>query len=214
MVRQCRIQVLLTEEEYEQLSVYRQSIRAPSISGAARELLMEGLKTYSKHTQNILTFQETNNERKERSKEKEETKKELREEEEARTREILEDGFLPTADVEKGEYVESLLTDNTEHLNALLMLCHLPPQEDLKAWFKPFIERFRLDLLASGEDLYLLDRGRLKGRFKYWFLKHYNDNETDDTTRNRDGTVDAERALQEYKNSIDWDAIKLRNHFE
>jgi len=210
MKRKNRVYVSLTDDELLMLHNYKIQIRAPSLSMALATLVKNGAKM----VQLCTIFQETNNERKERSKEKEETKKELREEEETRTREILEDGFLPTADVEKGEYVESLLTDNTEHLNALLMLCHLPPQEDLKAWFKPFIERFRLDLLASGEDLYLLDRGRLKGRFKYWFLKHYNDNETDDTTRNRDGTVDAERALQEYKNSIDWDAIKLRNHFE
>ena len=207
--------IRLTEEEHQLLTQYGVQIRAPSLSTAARKAMLFGIKMWTKCGQNVDTFQETNNERKERTKEKKETNEEnLEEEEEARTRKIMKEGFLPTADVKKGEHVESLLTDNTEHLNALLMLCHLPPQEDLKAWFKPFIERFRLDLLAAGEDLYLLDRGRLKGRFKYWFLKHYNDNETNDTTGNRDGAMDAERALQEYKNSIDWDAIKLRNHFE
>ena len=211
LLRRHNVYVRMTDEEFELLQEYKINIRAPSLSQA----LVFLLKTATKPQHFCCSFQETNNERKESSKEKKETNKEnLEEEEEARTRKIMKDGFLPTADVKKGEHVESLLTDNTEHLNALLMLCHLPPQEDLKAWFEPFIERFRLDLLAAGEDLYLLDRGRLKGRFKYWFLKHYNDNETNDTTGNRDGAMDAERALQEYKNSIDWDAIKLRNHFE
>ena len=77
MVKGHRVQVLLTEDEYKSLSVYRQNIRAPSLSGAARELLLDGLKTYSKDTQNLLTFEETNNERKESNKEKKETKKEL-----------------------------------------------------------------------------------------------------------------------------------------
>ena len=77
MVKQCRVQAYLTREELEMLKEYGIQIRAPSVASAAREAILRTLKSESKVTQNQLTFEETNNERKERSKEKEETKKEL-----------------------------------------------------------------------------------------------------------------------------------------
>ena len=70
------------------------------------------------------------------------------------------------------DFISSLL-DNNAQLEALLMTCHLPPQADLQAYFRPFAERFKTDLEASGEDLYLLDRKSAKYRFKCWFTKHY-----------------------------------------
>ena len=70
------------------------------------------------------------------------------------------------------DFISSLL-DNPAQLEALLMTCHLPPQADMQAYFHPFAERFKTDLEASGEDLYLLDRKSAKYRFKCWFTKHY-----------------------------------------
>lgn len=204
-LRRHRVQVLLTNEEYGQLSVYRQNIRAPSLSGVARELLIEGLKTYSKYTQNILTFQETNNERKERTKEKEETNKEL----------------LSTSSTRAREDLFSWLTDNEETMRALCMREKITVPEpgtanELRRALQPFIDEFIDGLISDGEDLYLKTRLDTKHHFSSWLRKYkrLKSNETNDTTGNRDGTMDAERALQEYKNSIDWDAIKLRNHFE
>ena len=99
---------------------------------------------------------------KERTKEKENiSSKNLKEEEGARAREEKEVDFI------------SSLLDNNAQLEALLMTCHLPPQADLQTYFRPFAERFKTDLEASGEDLYLLDRKSAKYRFKCWFTKHY-----------------------------------------
>ena len=70
MVKQCRVQAYLTREELEMLKEYGIQIRAPSVASAAREAILRTLKSESKATQNQLTFEETNNERKERSKEK------------------------------------------------------------------------------------------------------------------------------------------------
>ena len=73
MLRRHRVSIQLTANELEMLKEYKIQIRAPSLSGAIVTLL----KTAAKLLQSCSTFEETNNERKERSKEKEETKKEL-----------------------------------------------------------------------------------------------------------------------------------------
>ena len=81
------------------------------------------------------------------------------------------------------------------------MTCHLPPQADLQAYFQPFAERFKTDLEASGEDLYLLDRKSSKYRFKCWFTKHYKDN--DYKTANTSRALDPEPDISAY--NIKWD---------
>ena len=128
---------------------------------------------------------------KERTKEKENiSSKNLKEEEEgARTREEKEVDFI------------SAILDNNAQLEALLMTCHLPPQADLQSYFRPFAERFKTDLEASGEDLYLLDRKSAKYRFKCWFTKHYKDN--DYKTANTSRALDPEPDISAY--NIKWD---------
>ena len=98
------------------------------------------------------------------------------------------------------DFISSLL-DNPAQLEALLMTCHLPPQADLQAYFRPFAERFKTDLEASGEDLYLLDRKSAKYRFKCWFTKHYKDN--DYKTANTSRALDPEPDISAY--NIKWD---------
>ena len=127
---------------------------------------------------------------KERTKEKENiSSKNLKEEEGARTREEKEVDFI------------SAILDNNAQLEALLMTCHLPPQADLQSYFRPFAERFKTDLEASGEDLYLLDRKSAKYRFKCWFTKHYKDN--DYKTANTSRALDPEPDISAY--NIKWD---------
>jgi hypothetical protein len=73
MKRKNRVYVSLTDDELLMLHNYKIQIRAPSLSMALATLVKNGAKM----VQLCTNFQETNNERKERSKEKEETKKEL-----------------------------------------------------------------------------------------------------------------------------------------
>ena len=197
--------IRLTEEEHQLLTQYGVRIRAPSLSTAARKAMLFGIKMWTKCGQNVDTFQETNNERKERTKEKEETNKEL----------------LSTSSTRAREDLFSWLTDNEETMRALCMREKITVPEpgtanELRRALQPFIDEFIDGLISDGEDLYLKTRQDTKHHFSSWLRKYkrLKSNETNDTTGNRDGTMDAERALQEYKNSIDWDAIKLRNHFE
>jgi len=73
MKRKNRVYVSLTDDELLMLHNYKIQIRAPSLSMALATLVKNGAKM----VQLCTNFQETNNERKERSKEKEETKKEF-----------------------------------------------------------------------------------------------------------------------------------------
>ena len=77
MVRRLDVHIRLTEEEHQLLKQYGVQIRAPNLTKAARKAMLFGIKMWSKCGQNVVTFEETNNERKESNKEKEETKKEL-----------------------------------------------------------------------------------------------------------------------------------------
>lgn len=77
MVRKHRIYIRLNDEEFLLLEQYRQQTRAPNNAQAIIDAALQIFKGAAKQRLNSGSFQETNNERKERSKEKEETKKEL-----------------------------------------------------------------------------------------------------------------------------------------
>ena len=73
MKRKHRLTIGLTDFEFRKLKEYQIQIRAPSLSAAILSLL----KTDAKLMQSCITFEESNNERKESSKEKKEINKEL-----------------------------------------------------------------------------------------------------------------------------------------
>ena len=77
MVRKHRIYIRLNDEEFLLLEQYRQQTRAPNNAQAIIDAALQIFKGAAKQRLNSGSFEETNNERKERSKEKEETKKEL-----------------------------------------------------------------------------------------------------------------------------------------
>ena len=207
LVRNRRIQVLLTEDEHERLSIYRQTSRAPSLSYAARELLLSGLKTYSKHTQNIVGFEESNNERKESSKEKEEnTKNELK---------------TNNNNASAREEIIGWLCDNEETMRTLCMREKIEVSEPRDApalieALRPYMDEFINGLVASGTDLYLMTRTDTKYHFSNWLRKYIKLNDdgrkTDDHRGIGNGSVDAGADVQKPTYTVDWEAVKLRHN--
>jgi len=111
------------------------------------------------------------------------------------------------------EDIISWLTDDEETMRVLCMREHLTvtgdTASDLKAALQPYIDEFINGLIANGDDLYLKTREDIKHHFSSWLRKYKQIKKTrayDDRT-DQDGEMDAERALQEYKASIDWDAL-------
>ena len=158
MVKQCRVQAYLTQEEHEMLKEYGIQIRAPSVASAAREAILRTIKSESKVTQNQLTFEETNNERKERSKEKKETKK--------------EPDYSLTHTREDLEILVSWLSDNEQWLGNLCRQNRLEIRGTATETLRPRMQEFFEWLQYLGEDIHRKGLDDTRRHFATWLPKH------------------------------------------
>jgi hypothetical protein len=158
MVRRLDVHIRLTEEEHQLLKQYGIQIRAPNLTKAARKAMLFGIKMWSKCGQNVVTFEETNNESKERTKESKETKKEL--------------SLSHSHTREDFEILVSWLSDNEQWLGNLCRQNRLEIRGTAAETLQQQMQEFFDWLLYLGEDIQRKGRDDTRRHFATWLPKH------------------------------------------
>ena len=154
MKRKNRVYVSLTDDELLMLHNYKIQIRAPSLSMALATLVKNGAKM----VQPCTTFQETNNESKERTKENKETNK--------------EPSFSHSHTREDFEILVSWLSDNEQWLGNLCRQNRMEIRGTAAETLRQQMQEFFEWLQYLGEDIQRKGRDDTRRHFATWLPKH------------------------------------------
>ena len=154
MKRKNRVYVSLTDDELLMLHNYKIQIRAPSLSMALATLVKNGAKM----VQPCTTFQETNNESKERTKENKETNK--------------EPSFSHSHTREDFEILVSWLSDNEQWLGNLCRQNRMEIRGTAAETLRQQMQEFFEWLQYLGEDIQRTGRDDTRRHFATWLPKH------------------------------------------
>ena len=154
MKRKNRVYVSLTDDELLMLHNYKIQIRAPSLSMTLATLVKNGAKM----VQPCTTFQETNNESKERTKENKETNK--------------EPSFSHSHTREDFEILVSWLSDNEQWLGNLCRQNRMEIRGTAAETLRQQMQEFFGWLQYLGEDIQRKGRDDTRRHFATWLPKH------------------------------------------